>query len=97
MENIFLSYARNDLSAVLPLAQSLAESGISVWRDQESIYGGQLWPKAIGEAIASNDAILLMWSVNSARSKFVEFEWNTAIALQKKIIPCPMDDTALPP
>jgi hypothetical protein len=68
-----------------------------VWRDQESIYGGQQWPKAIGEAIAANDYVVLVWSKSAAQSHFVEFERNSAIALRKNILPCLLDDTPLPP
>jgi TIR domain len=71
--------------------------GIAVWRDQESIYGGQQWPKAIGEAIAANDYVVLVWSKSAAQSHFVEFERNSAIALRKNILPCLLDDTPLPP
>jgi hypothetical protein len=35
--------------------------------------------------------------MRSARSPWVEFEWNTALALGKKIIPCALDETTLPP
>jgi hypothetical protein len=60
-------------------------------------YGGEQWPKAIGEAIATNDCFLLVWSNSAAQSHFVEFEWNSAIALRKTILPCLLDDTPLPP
>ncbi len=53
--------------------------------------------KAIGEAIAATDFFLLFWSKSAADSHFVEFEWNTAVALRKTIIPCLLDDTPLPP
>ena len=39
----------------------------------------------------------MVWSKNAARSHFVEFEWNSAIALRKTILPCLLDDTRLPP
>ena len=42
--------------------QDLRAHGITVWRDQDSLYGGQNWPKAIGEAIAAHDVLLLVWS-----------------------------------
>jgi len=97
MPRVFLSYTRADLDLVHPLEQALAAQGVSIWRDQHSIYGGEQWPKAIGEAIAATDAIILVWSANSAQSHFIEFEWTTALALKKRIIPCLLDDTPLPP
>ena len=97
MAQVFLSYARRDLPTLQPLLQDLVEHGITVWRDQDSLYGGQHWPKAIGEAIAAHDVLLLAWSQEAAASHFVEFEWNTALALQKSILPCLLDQTPLPP
>jgi hypothetical protein len=82
MAQVFLSYARRDLSNLQPLLQSLEAHGITVWRDQNNLYGGQQWPKAIGEAIAAHDVLLLVWSQGAATSHFVELEWNTALALQ---------------
>src|SRR5262245_28882027 len=97
MVQVFLSYARRDLPTLQPLLQDLVAHGITVWRDQDSLYGGQQWPKAIGEAIAAHDVLLLVWSQKAAASHFVEFEWNTAVALQKSILPCLLDQTPLPP
>ena len=97
MPQVILSYARRDLPTLQPLLQDLRASGITIWRDQDSLYGGQQWPKAIGEAIAAHDALLLAWSHAAAASHFVELEWNTALALQKSILPCLLDQTPLPP
>ena len=84
---VFISCAREDLAVVQPLEQALTASGIAVWRDQESLYGGQQWPKAIGDAISAHDVLLLAWSKHATASHFVEFEWTTAIALRRAIFP----------
>ena len=95
---VFLSYSRADLSHIEQLeAQLKSHPEIAIWRDQEKIYGGQKWPKVLGEAIANQDVFLLAWSKNSAASHFVEFEWTTAIALKKTVVPCLLDSTPLPP
>ena len=65
--------------------------------DQQSLYGGTRWPKALGEAIRANDFFLLCWSEQARASHFVELEWNTALALKKPIIPFLLDTTPLPP
>jgi TIR domain len=93
---LFLSYARDDSASAQEFEKGLIAAGIEVWRDQKSLYGGEQWPKAIGEAIASSDALLLVWSARAVKSYFVEFEWTTALALKKLIIPCLLDDTPLP-
>jgi len=48
-------------------------------------------------AIGDQDVFLLAWSKHSANSHFVEFEWCTALALKKTVIPCLLDSTRLPP
>lgn len=97
MPSVFLSYSRADLPLIEQLAARLRASSpeILIWRDQEKIYGGQQWPKVLGEAIADQEVFLLAWSKNSAIALFVELEWNTAIALKRTIISCLLDDTPL--
>ncbi|MBA3967789.1 MAG: toll/interleukin-1 receptor domain-containing protein [Nitrospirales bacterium] len=96
MPNAFLSYARTDLEKVQPLLAELANKGMSIWRDQEKIYGGEQWPKVLGEAIDQHDYFLLSWSKDAALSHFVELEWCTALALKKTIIPIRLDNTPFP-
>jgi hypothetical protein len=96
MASIFLSYSREDLPLVQQLERGLTAEGVFIWRDQEQIYGGAQWPKRLGEAISAQDVFLLVWSKQAALSYYVEFEWCTAIALKKRIIPCCLDDTPLP-
>lgn len=98
MPTVFLSYSREDLPLIQELEVQLKKhSEISIWLDQARIYGGKKWPKILGEAIADQDVFLLAWSKYSAASHFVEFEWCTAIALRKTIVPCLLDNTALAP
>jgi len=98
MPSVFLSYSSDDLPLIQQLEAELKNHpDLSIWRDQEKIYGGQKWPKVLGEAIANQDVFLLAWSKNSKASHFVEFEWCTAIALKKTILPCLLDETPLAP
>ena len=60
MPRVFISYSRDDLSTAQQLEGALQAHDIAVWRDQESIYGGQQWPKIIGDTIAANDYVLLV-------------------------------------
>lgn len=96
MPTVFLSYAREDLPLIEHLEAELkAHPDIFIWRDQDKIYGGKKWPKVLGEAIADQDVFLLAWSKHSVASHFVEFEWCTALALKKTIVPCLLDETPL--
>jgi tetratricopeptide (TPR) repeat protein len=96
MAGIFISYARKDIDSTQKLEEKLLLNDIRVWRDQRSIYAGEQWPKAIGQAIEKEKIFLLLWSKHSAVSHFVEFEWNTALALKKTIVPVFLDNTPLP-
>lgn len=98
MPTVFLSYSRADLPLIEQLeARLLDRPEIAIWRDQDKIYGGQKWPKILGEAIADHDVFLLAWSKNAAAFHFVDLEWTTALGLKKTIIPCLLDSTPLPP
>ncbi len=98
MPSVFLSYSRDDLPLIERLeAQLKTIREITIWRDQERLRGGERWPKRLGEAIADQDVVLLAWSQNAKRSHFVEFEWCTALALKKTIVPCLLDHSTLPP
>ena len=93
---VFVSYSRKDQVIAETLDKSLAEKNISTWRDQRSLAGGENWPKSTAEAIALSKVLLLIWSVQAQGSHFVEFEWTTALALRKPIIPILHDNTPLP-
>jgi len=97
MLRILISYSHENFEVSERLKNTLEQKDIIVWRDQESIYKCDAWPKAIGEYIAQSDLILLVWSIHAAQSYFVQFEWNTAIALKKTIIPILVDSFPLPP
>ncbi|GKS65516.1 hypothetical protein YTPLAS72_28200 [Nitrospira sp.] len=50
---VFLSYSRADVLLIEQLeAQLKGHPEISIWRDQEQIYGGQKWPKVLGAIVA---------------------------------------------
>jgi hypothetical protein len=96
MPSVFVSYAREDLERIRRLLDGLSRNGVSVWRDEVNLRGGQNWPEALGKAIDESEFFLLAWSKHAAGSEPVKNEWNTAIALNKTIIPCLLDQTQLP-
>lgn len=90
LPSVFFSYSRNDLALIKELeAQLKAQPKVSIWRDQKKIYGGQKWPRVLGEAIVDQDVVLPAWSKRAAASYFVEFEWSHGHRAQE-------DDRALP-
>jgi hypothetical protein len=97
MPTVFISYASEQEVLAQQLEKELTAKGITVWRDKTNLHAGQRWPKALGDAIAGADALLLLWSAEASQSDFVELEWNIAMAMQKPVMPCPLDETSLPP
>jgi hypothetical protein len=93
---VFISYARTDLISAQKLEELFQAEGFRVWRYQPGIVPGEQWPKAIGRAIEKGKIFLLLWSQQAAESPVVDLEWNTALALQKTIVPVFLDNTPLP-
>lgn len=73
MASVFLSYARDDVARVRPLAQALESAGHSVWWDQH-IAGGQQYAEEIEQALESADAVVVVWTDSSCRSSWVRDE-----------------------
>ena len=73
MPALFLSYARNDLERIRPLAAALERAGHDVWWDRH-IAGGQEFSGAIEQALADADAVIVCWSANSVGSAWVRDE-----------------------
>lgn len=94
--SVFISYSHADLNAAENIEQALKKRGVNVWRDQRSLYAGTRWPRELGEKIAEQDTLLLLWSKHAGQSEFVELEWCTGVALKVQIIPVIMDETPLP-
>lgn len=94
--SIFLSYTKTDLNKALKIKTLFEEREVQVFFNQDNDYLFENWPKTVGESIANQTSFMLVWSEHAAKSPFIEFEWNTALALKKKIFPVLMDDFSLP-
>lgn len=87
---IFISYSSLDRTRAESIHSSLDRAGFAVWRDLLCI--DSEWSREIAYALADSDLLCLIWSANSATSKWVKREWLTARALEKLIIPCIIPD-----
>src|ERR1017187_2322482 len=96
MPAVFLSYAHAQRETADALVEGLNSQAIEVWRDKTDLRAGERWPSALAEAIRNSDALLLLWSGAALQSEFVDFEWNTALALKKPILIVLRDETVLP-
>jgi hypothetical protein len=79
----------------------MALSGIEVWFDEWQIQAGDSIPGRLNEGLEAFEAFVLLWSADAKRSSWVRQELNSAISRNMrdgsaKIIPCLLDETALP-
>ncbi|MEZ4866919.1 MAG: toll/interleukin-1 receptor domain-containing protein [Caldilineaceae bacterium] len=88
MIQIFLSYARADgLDAATRLRTELAAMGFSAWRDIEEMRGGQAWKEQLRAALRAVDAVVVLLTPAAVASKTVEWEWENALTLGKRVLP----------
>jgi tetratricopeptide (TPR) repeat protein len=73
MASLFLSYAREDIECIRPLAKALERDGHSVWWDRH-IAGGEEFAGAIEQALAAADVVVACWSASANRSPWVRDE-----------------------
>jgi len=93
---IFISHAWEDKALVRQIEKALAEAGAEVWVDHAGIRGGDNLPARISDALDWCNTLLLIWSKAAVGSRWVKLEWTNAIALDKLVIPCPLEKTVLP-
>jgi tetratricopeptide (TPR) repeat protein len=73
MATVFLSYAREDVARLSPLAAALEQAGHIVWWD-EHIRGGDQFAEAIEQALNAADVIVVAWTEASTHSAWVRDE-----------------------
>lgn len=93
--SIFISYSSRDRDWAKRLEQALQQAGYQTWRDETRIDTD--WSAEVAQALARQDVVCLLWTANARDSNWVQHEWLTARALEKRIVPLlPPDAPALP-
>ncbi len=98
---IFISYSHQDKAAVDKIISRLEAEGHDIWVDTRKIRLGDNITRKIQEGLAQADALLVVVSHNSFRSKSVQQEFST-IALQQiskresRILPVKIDSSDVP-
>lgn len=100
---VFLIYAREDLETARKMAYDLKEQGFNPWLDVEEITPGQVWKKAVINALEKSTAAIVLVSKNLGKKGFVQEELKIALeTLQERekdvspVIPVRLDDTEVP-
>ena len=100
MSHIFISYAREDEVFTNRIADALVNKGLGVWIDLRNLQAGIEFEGQIVAAITEADALLFLFSANSANAPGCEKEINEAIEHNKRIIVVridEVDENKLPP
>jgi hypothetical protein len=94
--DVFLSHSSEDRDVAAAVEGGLEDLGFHVWLDDSDIAVGMLLGPHLQENIVRSRVLLLLWSVAAETSRWVRFEWLTAIHSQRFVIPCLLDGTPLP-
>jgi hypothetical protein len=84
---VFVSYARANATAVLPVIDGLKQLGKRFWLDQQSIASGDGWAGEIVRAIKSAPGVLVMCSKAAFESDHVKREIYLADRYRKRLVP----------
>jgi TIR domain len=96
----FASYSTSDRQEVMSRVRSLQIfTGIDVFLDCLSLQPGDEWKPKLEREIRDRDVFWLFWSRNAQKSKWVDWEWRTALNLKtiNKIQPHPLEPMEIAP
>jgi len=94
MSDIFLSYASEDRETAHKFADALEALGWSVWWDRE-IPPGKTFDQVIEEELNSARCVMVLWSFESVRSRWVRTEASAAMD-RECLVPVLIDTVAIP-
>lgn len=81
MHDVFISYVSENVKKAEVLATSLEEEGFTVWWDR-LIAPGKTWDEVIGSALDSAKCVVVLWSEESVKSRWVREEADRAVGRQ---------------
>ena len=97
----FASYASEDRDRVLARLQGMiaALPDLDIFLDVVGLRAGEDWQRRLEDEILARDRFFLFWSVAASRSRWVEFEWRTALKAKgiEHIAPVSLDNAAIAP
>ena len=94
MSDLFISYASADRETARKFADALEGLGWSVWWDRE-IPPGKTFDQVIEEELNSARCVVVLWSKESVRSRWVRTEASAALD-RECLVPALIDTVAIP-
>jgi hypothetical protein len=87
-DQVFISYAREDIGAARKLYNGLSSKGLNVWFDETSLLAGQKWKNIINKEIRNSSFFLVLLSKNSIYKKgYVQKEIMDACEVAEELPP----------
>ena len=95
MTQVFISYVQDDRSVKDEVYHHLLQAGLTVWTDTTDIQSGQDFEVAIQRGIEQSDSMVYLISAASIKSDYCQQEIETALTLNKRILPMLIEDIDL--
>ncbi len=95
MDDVFVSYSREDRTRVQALVQALEARGFSIWIDHSDIPPGATFDDAIERALASARSVIVIWTQHSIASRWVRTEASAALD-RNCLVPVLLDQVPIP-
>ncbi|MGN6156369.1 MAG: TIR domain-containing protein [Sphingomicrobium sp.] len=94
MPHLFISYARSTETQASTIADRLRSLGYAVWRDDE-LPAHRAYGEVIEERLSGASAVIVVWSVDAAKSHWVRAEADAARTVGK-LVQVSIDGTSPP-
>jgi hypothetical protein len=94
MTDVFISYKKEDVARVEPIARALANAGYDVWWDHR-IPPGRTYREVIGAALHDAKCVIVVWSTLSANAQWVLDEADEG-KKRNVLLPLLIDDVDIP-
>ena len=95
----FASYSSKDRIAVAARVQGMKKISphLDIFMDCLSLRSGEDWKSRIDQRIEDSEVLYLFWSRDASKSKFVEYEWRSALKDKglSSIDPVPLESPAI--
>src|SRR5262245_22467804 len=92
----FISHSSENRAIASQLESGLEAAGRRIWLDEADIHLGGLLRDELQGSIRRSRVLVLLWSTPASASRWIHSEWLMAYHLGKFIIPCTLDNEALP-
>jgi hypothetical protein len=93
---VFISYARANSAAVMPVIEAAKADGRNFWLDEQGLTTGDGWGGELAKAISGAAGVVVMCSKAAFESDHVKREVYLADRYRKKLMPVFIEDTEAP-